>query len=635
MCGINGILSNSSIENFENQIISMNKLLNHRGPDYQGHWLSNCKKVGFGHTRLSIIDTSELGNQPMKSSSGRYVITYNGEIYNYRELKKLHNINCISNSDTEVLLELIESIGLENTLQNIDGMFAFALWDNKNKTLNLCRDRFGEKPIYYGWVQDNFVFSSQLDCIKLIPGWKKDISLDALNQFQQFGYVPAPLSIYSNIKKLPPSSNLSVFFSQGRFKEKEIKYFWSIPETNAKADSQKSFNQYLEEFDLLLKKSVKSRMISDVPLGAFLSGGIDSSLVVATMQSLSDKRINTFTIGNKDASYDEAPKAKLISSSLGTNHTELYIDDKEIIDLAPSIYLSFDEPFADSSQIPSYLISKLAKQSVTVALSGDAGDELFAGYKRYLFARDLWSYSSLIPRLPKKYVISLLEKKFIHKLVRDFSPKFLLNRYANSSNRLNKVEKLISLLKKDKLENFYSAILSNTNSENFLNKEMVLPTLSLPNKDEEILLRFMKCDISTYLPNDVLTKVDRSSMAHSLEVRVPLLSKELAEWSLELPLKYKIKGHKQKIFQKKNLEIYLSKELIYTEKKGFSIPLRDWLKGPLKPWAEDTFNSLEFKNSDYWNTEKVAKTWESHKKGLTDASALIWSILNFQNWDKD
>jgi len=613
----------------------MNRLLNHRGPDNEGHWLSHCKKVGFGHTRLSIIDTSKLGNQPMKSSSGRYVITFNGEIYNYRDLKKTHNINCIGNSDTEVLLELIQTIGLEQTLKNIDGMFAFALWDTKNQTLNLCRDRFGEKPIYYGWVGDYFVFSSQLDCFKLIPGWKKDISLEALNQYQQFGYIPAPLSIYSNIKKLPPSSNLSVVYSEGRFKERGIKNYWCIPDNTSELENQKSLNQYLEEFDFLLKKSVKSRMISDVPLGAFLSGGIDSSLVVATMQSISDKKINTFTIGIKDKAYDEAPKAKLISSSLGTNHTELYIDEKEIIDLAPSIHLCFDEPFSDSSQIPSYLISKLAKESVTVALSGDAGDEFFAGYKRYIFARDLWSYSSMIPGFSKKYMASLLEKKFFNKLVRDFSPQFLLNRYANSSNRLNKVERLITLLKKDKLGDFYSAILSNTNSENFLNNEMILPTLSLPNEDEEILLRFMKNDISSYLPNDVLTKVDRSSMAHSLEVRIPLLSRELAEWSLELPLKYKIRGHKQKIFQKKYLERYLSKELIYTEKKGFSVPIRDWLRGPLKPWAEDTLNSMKFKNNDYWNIEKVNNAWTNHKKGLIDASSLIWSVLNFQNWDKD
>ena len=634
MCGINGILSDSGLIDFESQIASMNKLLLHRGPDDQGMWLSDCGRVGFGHTRLSIIDTSKLGKQPMVSSSERFVITYNGEIYNFKELKKQYNIKCIGTSDTEVLLELIQKIGLQDTLKSIDGMFAFGLWDKKNQTLYLCRDRFGEKPIYYGWVKNQFVFSSQLDCLKLVPGWNDEISWEALNHYQHSGYIPSPLSIYADIKKLPPSCCLTISFSKNRFRDESISNYWKLPSIKRESKDNKQLEEYFYEFDYLIKDSVRSRMISDVPLGAFLSGGTDSSLIVATMQALSDERVNTFTIGINDKNYDEAPKAKLIASSLGTNHNEIYIDKKEIYDLAPSIYKTFDEPFSDSSQIPTYLIAKLAKKSVTVALSGDAGDEFYAGYKRYLTTRDLWFYLSKLPKHSKKYLALLLNNKRFKESIKDFSPEFLFKKYANSSSRLNKVDRLINLLKHENLPDFYSALNSNTNSVNFLNQNMGLISSSVSDENDELIIKLMKNDIQSYLPNDVLTKVDRASMAHSLEVRVPLLSKDLTEWSFNLPLKYKINKNKQKIFLNKYLERYLDKDLIYTEKKGFSVPMREWLKGPLKSWAEDMLNSEDFKNSEFWDSQKVIKSWKDHQEGLIDSSSLIWSVLSFQSWLK-
>ena len=632
MCGINGILSSSGVDGLQHKIKAMNRILEHRGPDDQGLWISDCKRVTFGHTRLSIIDTSSSGHQPMSSSSGRYVITYNGEIYNFRELQKSYNIKCLGNSDTEVLLELIQKIGLKETLKVIDGMFAFALWDKQKQTLNICRDRFGEKPIYYGWIGNNFTFSSQLDCLKIIPGWTEEISWQALNQFQNTGYVSSPQSIYKGIKKLSPSSNLTLKFKDKHTVEEHIECFWDISKIREEVQSPMTLEDYLEEFDILIKESVTNRMISDVPLGAFLSGGTDSSLVVATMQALSSSKINTFTIGINDKNYNEAPKAKAIAAHLGTNHTELYIDQKEILELAPSIHANFDEPFSDSSQIPSYLISKLAKQSVTVALSGDAGDEFFGGYKRYLTARDLWRYSAKLPNFTRSHISRVLNNKFIKHGITDYSPEFLLKKYSNSSNRLNKVTRLANLLSSEDISSFYSALTSNTNSRNFLNKDIENNYPYAFHKDNEMLMRLMKKDIDDYLPNDVLTKVDRTSMSHSLEVRVPLLSKELAEWSLRLPMVYKINKNQQKIFLKKYLEKYLDKKVIYGEKKGFSIPMNDWLKGPLQEWAEDILSSDDFRNSEYWNTKKVNTAWKNHKNGLIDSSSLIWSVLNFQCW---
>lgn len=632
MCGINGILSNSPLIDFDNQIRAMNTLLHHRGPDNQEYWLSDCKKVGFGHTRLSIIDISQLGNQPMKSASGRFVITFNGEIYNHKDLKNKYEIKCLGDSDTEVLLELIHKLGVDKTLHEIDGMFAFALWDNLNQTLSLCRDRFGEKPLYYGWVENKFVFSSQLDSLTTLPGFEKEIDKESLSYYQQYGYIPYPRSIYTNIRKLPPASSLSIVCNNLNFAEEEINRYWSLPENTIKVDNHKTLNDYLLEFDMLLKHSVESMMMSDVPLGAFLSGGTDSSLIVATMQALSSEKINTFTIGINNEYYNEAPLARDIAKHLGTNHTELYVDEKEIIELAPDIHNYFDEPFSDSSQIPTFLISSLAKNSVTVALSGDAGDEFFGGYKRYLTSRDLWKYSSILPSFARKIFSDSLQSRIISQSLTKLIPDSLLRKYSNPSNKLNKFRRLSNLINQDKLSDFYTILMSNNNSINFLKFEHENIENYFPSYDLDILPALMKSDIYSYLPNDILTKVDRSSMAHSLEVRVPFLNKDLAEWSFTLPMEYKIKGNNQKIFLKKYLEKYLKKDQIYNEKKGFSVPMNEWLKGPLKVWAEDVLNSQDFKESEFWDTKKVKDAWTEHKSGTADYSSLIWSILNFQEW---
>ena len=632
MCGINGVISNQKISNLADIISAMNEKLIHRGPDGKGVWINEEQNIGLGHTRLSILDLSSLGSQPMRSSSFRYVITFNGEIYNFLELKIRHNISCKGNSDTEVLIELIEKYGVEETLKLIDGMFSFAIWDKSKNKLTISRDRLGEKPLYYGWIGKKFVFSSDLEPFYEFSDWSKEIDNEALFFYQSDGYIPAPKSIFKDIKKLKPGHYLELNLNQLDKKITSEKKFWDLEDIFFKQEENMTLAESKFQFEDLLNKSVKQRMISDVPIGAFLSGGTDSSLIVSLMQKNSIKPINTFTIGTKNKKFNEADQARNISKLLNTNHSELYIDEKEIIKLSSIVFNTYGEPFADSSQIPTYLVSKLASESVKVVLSGDAGDELFGGYKRYIAAKDIWLINKFLPKSIRNYLSIFLRKDTSKNYLNSLLNTRVISKYSNASNKMNKIDRFIKLLTEDNFENFYRLLASTSMGENYLNYDFQMDFTKKRNTSS-VLKEALFFDLKYYLPDDILTKVDRASMQHSLEVRSPFLSKELVEWSASIPLKYKISRGKQKIIPKKALEKYLNKEIIYKEKKGFAVPISDWLNGPLKEMTDDILNSKSFLESESWNTKKVIESWENHKKEISDNGRLIWSILNFEKWN--
>ena len=631
MCGINGVISDQKISNLAEIVSSMNEKLLHRGPDGKGVWINEAQNIGLGHTRLSILDLSNLGSQPMQSSSSRYVITFNGEIYNFLELKINHNISCKGNSDTEVLIELIEKYGINETLKLIDGMFSFAIWDKSKNKLTISRDRFGEKPLYYGWIGKKFVFSSDLEPFYEFSDWSKEIDKEALFFYQSDGYIPSPKSIFKDIKKLNPGHYLELNLNQLNKRLAKEKKFWDLEDIFFKPEEKMTFAESKQHFEKLLNNSVKQRMVSDVPIGAFLSGGTDSSLIVSLMQKNSTKPINTFTIGTKSKKFNEANQARKVSEFLNTNHSELYIDEKEIINLSSTIFKTYGEPFADSSQIPTYLVSKLASKSVKVVLSGDAGDELFGGYKRYLAAKDIWLINKYLPKSARNYVSKLFRIDRYKNKINFILNRGIISKYANASNKLNKGDRFMKLITEDSFESFYRLLISINIGENYLNNDFQ-EDYSKKRNSNSILKEAIFFDLKHYLPDDILTKVDRASMHHSLEVRSPFLSKELVEWSCSIPLKYKISRSSQKIIPKKVLQKYLRKENIYREKKGFAVPISDWLNGPLKEMTEDILNSESFLESEFWNTKKVKDIWESHKKGTSDNGRLIWSIINFEKW---
>ena len=632
MCGINGIFSPSGINNLNELIHDMNGLLHHRGPDDIGSWIENGSNLGLGHTRLSIIDLFNTGSQPMVSSSQRYVISFNGEIYNFRELKESFNLNCRGSSDSEVLLELIDKLNVEKSLNLIDGMFAFAIWDRHEETLYLARDRLGEKPLYFGWVNRNLVFSSDLNPFKKIPGWNSQLNYDALMSYQTYGYIPAPMSIFKQVYKLKPGHFLSIKKNELKDKKLNFKRYWD-PKDFLKKDKSENFSDNLSSYEALLEKAVQTRMISDVPIGSFLSGGVDSALITSIMQKYSDKKVNTFTMGFNNVDFDEAKKAKKISHQLSTNHSEIYFDEDNLINIAENIFSIYDEPFADSSQIPTFLLSRFAKNSVKVILSGDAGDEFFGGYKRYLTAGSLWKYRKITPFAVKKILSNSLEYDFFVKAINSLLPRSVVRKYANTSSMQNKYERFTKIISSEDFPSFYQALTNINLGKNYLNLDIKNPT------SEENLLNCQSIeekatilDILQYLPDDILTKVDRASMNNSLEVRSPFLSKELVEWSFNVPLSHKISLGQTKIISKKLLEKYLDKSLIYTEKKGFSVPISEWLRGPLKEWVNDILHSKSFIQDSYWNTKSVLEAWNSHLEFKIDSSRIIWAICNFEKW---
>ncbi len=618
----------------------MRDRLHHRGPDDAGYWLDVHAGIALGHRRLSILDLSSLGHQPMHD--GRYVVVYNGEIYNYRTLRKeLINFGYKfkGGSDTEVILAAVLEWGVEAAIKKFVGMFAFALWDKRERVLYLVRDRLGIKPLYYGWINESFVFASELKAIMAFPGFNASINRKALALFMRYNCVPTPSSIFKNIFKLEPGHIAKI--NSTRKSNFQLMEYWSPTSIAAKGLENPlsiSEEEAIKELERHLLDVVQCRMIADVPLGAFLSGGIDSSTVVAMMQSQSTKPIKTFSIGNIIESYDEARYANKIAQHLGTDHTELYVTPEQALEVIPSLPSMFDEPFADSSQIPTFLVSKLAREKVTVSLSGDGGDELFGGYNRHQWAPRIWNRYGAWPCRLKKILSSALHSFTPRQWDAIFDFLTLL-----SKGKINfrmpgyKIQKLAEALLASSPEELYKLLASHwTNPLQVvkgIDKEPDRWTKTIPQSlynDFTAFMMFM--DLVTYLPDDILTKVDRASMAVSLEARVPLIDHRLVEFAWKLPLKFKIRNGTGKWILRQVLYKYVPKKLIERPKTGFGIPLDVWLRGPLREWGEMLIEESRLKSEGFFHVKPIRQKWQEHLEGKRNWAYHLWDVLMFQAW---
>lgn len=647
MCGLTGFLKGKSFSTKECSSIILKRMtdaITHRGPDSEGHWIDEGNKVAVGHRRLSILDLSDAGHQPMLSDDNRYVIAFNGEIYNHLEIRseiesKFSEIYWSGHSDTETLLKSIEVFGWEGTLKKLIGMFAIVLWDKKEKALYLARDRFGEKPLYYGWQGDTFLFGSELKPLTLHPAFEKKLNKGAIGLLLKHGYIPGPHSIWDNILKLPAAHYLIITADDTSLKP--ICY-WSFKGLVEKSDYNKldiSDDSALENLENLLTESVKRQMMSDVPLGALLSGGIDSSLVAALMQDISDTPIKTFSIGFEDPKFDESKHAEAVADHLGTDHTTLIMKPDDLLDLVPEIAKIYDEPFADSSQLPTTIVSRLAKQHVTVALSGDAGDETFGGYSRYYLIQKLWNNLDKLPYPLRNKLSALLTK------VTPEQSNLLLGWLFSRVNQTSLPDKIYKLGERlenaDSFESLYLAYLSEINDPTHLIKGLdSLPQYLLDSINEwpelsNPIEKLMALDTLTYLTDDILVKVDRAAMSASLELRAPFLDHNLVEYAWQLPFKFKYRDGQTKWILRQILYKHVPKELIERPKQGFGVPLNDWLRGPLKDWAENLLSIQLLEEQNIFNIDEVRNMWDHHLSGTRQYGARLWSILMFQAWYKE
>lgn len=640
MCGLSGFIQPKLDKNSALRIIkTMTDAIQHRGPDDEGYWLHPNNGLVFGHRRLAIQDLSAAGHQPMFSASKRFTIIFNGEIYNHFELRALLEIENTyhwqGHSDTETLLAGFEHWGIEETIIKAEGMFAFAVFDEHKNTLTLGRDRLGEKPLYYGWQGESFMFASTLSPFKVHPHFLNKIDKNVLALYFRYACVPGEHCIFEGIKKLAAGSLLTMSMLD---KKISIKKYWSLTQVISKAKAQVfsgSDEDAVEKLSELLSRSVKQQMLSDLPLGAFLSGGVDSSTVVALMQAQSSVPINTFSIGFAEDTFDEAKYAKQVAQHLGTNHTELYLSAEDILKTIPLLPTIYDEPFADSSQIPTFLVSKMTKQKVSVALSGDGGDELFAGYNRYLATDRLWSILKKIPlvlrKLLAKFLILLpeaawdkiasflfLSKKFshigfkLHKAATVLTAKTSAELYLKLISQWQEAEDLIRF---DKAE---CAI--NTEDNPFMAQNL---------SDVEWM---MASDTLGYLADDILVKVDRAAMAVSLETRVPMLNPDLVAFAWSLPMSVKIKNGVTKWPLKELLYRYVPKHLVDRPKSGFAVPLDEWLRGPLKNWAEKLLDETRITQQGFLKSEMIQTLWHEHLSGKRNRANQLWCVLMFQAW---
>ncbi len=646
MCGITGLIDfkqHLGDDRLRETVRSMSATLEHRGPDDLNVWTDTAAGVALGHTRLAVVDLSTLGAQPMTSHGGRYVITFNGEIYNFRKLRKQlehEGAEFRGHSDTEVLLVAIEQWTLERALENANGMFAFALWDRETRQLILARDRFGEKPLYYGWTNGFFVFASELKALRQVPQWNPSLNRDALALYFRHNYIPAPYSIYQGISKLLPGTTVTVSADANAPHASPVSY-WQARDhvaTPGPSNTEQSSTALVSALEGLLKEVLADQMLADVPLGAFLSGGIDSSTIVALMQSIATQPVKTFTIGFHEAGYNEADAAKQVARHLGTDHTELYVSPEQARAVIPRLPALYDEPFADSSQIPTFLISQLARQDVTVALSGDGGDEMFGGYSRYFLGAALWRYLRMLPRGLRQAVaggmthISPASWDGISNWVYRILPKHL--RYASPGDRMHKLADVLSVATADQV---YLQLVSHWKQP----AELVLGSTEpasrinhseLPGSLTDLKEQMMFYDAVTYLPDDILTKVDRAAMGVSLETRIPFLDQRIFEFAWSLPLQFKIRGNQGKWLLRQLLNRYVPAELVDRPKMGFGIPIDSWLRGPLREWSEALLAEDRLRDDGYLNPEPIREKWREHLNGVRNWQYYLWDVLMFQAW---
>ena len=635
MCGISGVISFSKKSIKSDKLVHMTNSLKHRGPDNVGYWVSDDRKIGLGHTRLSIIDLSKFGSQPIFSQSKRYVLVYNGEIYNHITLKEKlgKNINFKGSSDTETLINCIDTWGVEKTLTLIDGMFSIAIWDKFKEELHLIRDRFGIKPLYFMYKYNQVIFSSELKPIIIYLNKVPEISPEGFSEYVKYGYVPNELSIFENIYKVKPG-----FIYNFRNNSLNKQRYWNLKNVIIKSKQNliKSSDEALDYLENKITKSVSMHTISDRPIGALLSGGIDSSLITAIMQKNSSKKIKTFSIGFFDKKYDEAQFSSKIANYLNTDHEEFYVNQKETVGIIQHLPQVYDEPFADTSQIPTTILTKMVRDKVVVALSGDGGDELFSGYNRYLFISDFYKKINIMPLGFRKFFSSLITKIPSSKWDQIFENfNFMMPNSFIPALPGQKMYKLASILSCNNLEEIYTKLICQwSDNERVINKEWYRQInfekrFNEDGIDLNHIEKQMIWDTNQYLVDDILTKVDRSSMNVGLEVRVPFLNKDLYEASWRIPFDLKIYNGTNKWILKQILYKYVPENFYNRPKMGFDVPIDKWLREGLKDWAHSL---LTQQKNNYFNQNFVEKIWYQHLSKNIDAGGKLWTLLMFEIW---
>jgi len=628
MCGIAGMWM-PEVGASDALVGEMIVRLGHRGPDSTGRWQGSVDTPSLGQARLAIVDLSEQGSQPMHSASGRYTITYNGEIYNHLALRDALGPHAWrGHSDTETLIEAIDAWGLDKALQRSVGMFAIALWDHRERTLTLVRDRLGEKPLYIARTARGLAFASELKALTLVPDVDLGVDEEAVALYLQLGNVPAPLSIYRGIRKLEPAHRITFRSpTAGAVAER----YWD-PTVAAGSVDDCSDEEALERFESLLMDSVRGQLLADVPLGSFLSGGVDSSLITSMMQRASSTRVRSFSIGFAEAEFDESVQARAVADHVGTDHTELHVTASDALELIPTIPDVYDEPFADASQIPTLLLAQLTRRHVTVALSGDGGDELFGGYTRYLAANRLWPLLQRIPAPLRSGAASLLTAV----PARWWDGVNAIRGRHDSANTTTalaeKLHKLAGLIgAPDWSAAYRAAIVHWDNPSTLMGRPARGVQLAAPTADT-LAEQMMRWDILGYLPDDILVKVDRATMRHSLEARTPLLDHRIVEFALAQPLSRKIRNRESKWLMRQLLYRHVPRSLIERPKKGFTLPLGTWLRGPLREWASDMLSPSALKAAGWLESVPVQRAWQEHLSGLRNNQQRLWILLMLQAW---
>ncbi|MGE0873766.1 MAG: asparagine synthase (glutamine-hydrolyzing) [Burkholderiales bacterium] len=656
MCGLTGVLQHRADEGLASSVAAMTQALLHRGPDDGDTWVDGPQGVAIGHRRLAIIDLSAAGHQPMHSACGRYVIAFNGEIYNHLALRDElaaagHAPAWRGTSDTETLLACIAAWGLRATLDRLSGMFAIALWDRSERRLHLARDRFGEKPLYYGWARGAFVFGSELKSLRRYPGFDNPVDRDVLALYMQFCQVPAPYAIYRDTYKLEAGCMLSLGladaaappsrapFAPMRHGGMALERYWSLADVAQRglAEPLRDERVAVDQLEAVLGDAVQAQMIADVPLGAFLSGGVDSSTVVALMQARSTSRVKTFTVGFDEAGFDESDYARAVAVHLHTEHTEVHLPSDAARELIPQLPQIYCEPFADSSQIPTYLVSKVARQQVTVALSGDGGDELFGGYNRYLWGQRIWDRVGWLPQPLRRLLGAMIRtlpvpawNRLGAALPRRHGVALLGDKAHRLADRLSSV---------DGVDALYRSLLTEWPARSGVVPGSVgLPLLldeaeaGMSGSIADAEHRMMFLDALTYLPDDILHKVDRAAMAVSLETRVPLLDRRVAELAWRMPLQMKVRDGQTKWALRQVLYRHVPRQLIERPKAGFGVPLGRWLRGPLREWAEALLDPRRMAQEGFLDADMVQQKWREHAAGTRDWTPSLWNVLMFQAW---
>ena len=643
MCGIAGFIDSRQAAQAREEIAScMIVRLHHRGPDSNGVWSDGACGVTLAHARLAILDLSPTGQQPMKSASGRFVLVFNGEIYNFKELRNAlekhgKTPTWRGHSDTEVLLACFEAWGIKEALQATVGMFALALWDRKERKLFLARDRMGEKPLYYGHQGKTFLFASELNAIKAHSDFRGEIDREALTLYLRHNYVPAPWSIYKGIAKLPPGCFLEVRLDPNEVQQQTLNTYWRLEDAINKGRIEKftgTPEEAVDELERLLGRAVAGQMIADVPLGAFLSGGYDSSTVVAIMQDKSNRPVNTFTIGFHEAEYNEAEHARAVARHLGTNHHEFYVSPEDALAVIPDLPDIWDEPFSDSSQIPTFLVSRFARTKVTVSLSGDGGDELFFGYQRYFKGLQIWNVLGKMP-LPLRVLLALSLEKAPGKALA--AALGLLPRRFHVPHLADRLPKLAEVVRMPDVESFYKRLISHNKFPAGLCLGGAEPDTIFEEREHWPELAsfaefMMYMDAKTYLPDDILVKVDRATMAVSLESRVPLLDHRLVEFAWSLPLDLKYRNGQGKWLLRKVLYRYVPQKIMERPKMGFGVPIEQWLRGPLRDWAEELLAEDRLRKEGFFRIGPIRRMWQEHRDGRRRWHYYLWDILMFQAW---